>query len=320
MRLGKIQTDGQVFLAPMAGITDLPYRSLCKQMGAAVVYSEMISAKGLFYQSKNTEALLTTDERERPLAVQIFGSEPEIMAEMAKQLEQRGVELLDINMGCPAPKIVRNGEGSALMKDPALIGRIVRAVSGAVTIPVTVKLRKGFDAATINAVACAQIAQENGAAAVTVHGRTRAQQYSGKADWVILRQVKEALEIPLIGNGDVVDGPTARKMLDETGCDAVMIGRASFGNPWIFEQARHYLETGEMLPAPSFAEKKPVILAHAAHLAQIKGERMAVLEMRKHLSWYVKGQRGASKLRGNINQMETLADVAAILSHIGAEA
>lgn len=297
----------------MAGVTDSPFRSLCKKLGAALVYSEMVSAKGLYYGGKNTEALLFSTPQEEPLAVQIFGREPEIMAEMAKKLEQRGVSMIDINSGCPAPKIVRNGEGSALMREPEQIGKIVSAVSRAVSIPVTVKIRKGFDASRVNAPECAKIAEEAGAAAVCVHGRTRTQQYSGTADWDIIRRVKETVKIPVIGNGDVISGESAARMLSFAGCDFVMVGRGACGNPWIFREINHFLKTGEKPPSPTLAEIKDAALSHAEALIGQKGEHTAMQEMRKHISWYVKGHRGAGALRREINKITTFNEMNAIL-------
>lgn len=312
LRIGSVTLDNRVILAPMAGVSDLPFRLLCRQQGAGMVCSEMVSAKAIYYKNKNTESLLEIHEQEGPVSLQLFGSDPELMAQMAKRIEERPFAVLDINMGCPVPKVVNNGEGSALMKDPLLAGRIISAVAGAVKKPVTVKIRKGFDEEHVNAAELAHIAQESGAAAVTVHGRTRQQLYSGKADWDIIAQVKAAVRIPVIGNGDVTGPETAKQMLAQTGCDAVAIGRAARGNPWIFGRTAHYLETGELLPVPSREEMREMILRHASLLVQYKGEHTAILEMRKHVGWYTAGWPGSSRLRERVCRMETLEELRAL--------
>lgn len=313
VRIGSVTLENQVFLAPMAGVCDLPFRLLCRQMGAALVCSEMVSAKAIYYKNKNTESLLEIHEEEKPVSLQLFGSEPELMAEMARKIEERPFAILDINMGCPVPKVVNNGEGSALMKNPVLAGRIISAVARAVKKPVTVKIRKGFDDDSVNAVELARVAQESGAAAVAVHGRTRQQFYSGQADWDIIAQVKDAVHIPVIGNGDVTGPETAAAMLKQTGCDAVLIGRAARGNPWIFKRCVHYLETGELLGEPTAQEMKEMLLRHARMLVRFKGEYTAVREMRKHMSWYTAGYPHSAKLRGRINEMETLEELCSIM-------
>lgn len=313
VQIGNVTLDNQVFLAPMAGVSDLPFRLLASRMGAGLVCSEMVSAKAIFYKNKNTESLLEIHPQENPVSLQLFGSEPELMADMAKAIEERPFAVLDINMGCPVPKVVGNGEGSALMKNPLLAGRIIEAMAKAVKKPVTVKIRKGFDEEHVNAVELAHIAQESGAAAVTVHGRTREQFYSGNADWDIIAQVKAAVKIPVIGNGDVTGPLEAERMLKETGCDAIAIGRAARGNPWIFRNVIHYLNTGEILPRPSMEEMKEMLLEHAELLTQYKGEYTAVREMRKHMSWYTAGYPGSAKLRGKINEMETMEELRALM-------
>ncbi len=309
MKIGSLELKNNVFLAPMAGVTDMPFRVICSEMGCGLVYSEMVSAKGLMYGSKNTEKLLSVDKRERPIAVQLFGSSPEILGKMAKSLEDAAIDIIDVNMGCPAPKIVKNGEGSALMKTPALVGEIVRSVVESQKKPVTVKFRKGFDDGSINAVEIAEIAEANGASAVAVHGRTREQYYSGKADWDIIKEVKKSVSIPVIGNGDVFSPQDAENLFDYTGCDAVMIGRGAQGNPWIFRRITKYLETGEILPPPDAGERMEVALRHLKMLVDFKGEYIGVREMRRHLSDYTKGMAGAAQMRGKINSASTLAEM-----------
>lgn len=313
MKIGNIELKNNVFLAPMAGVTDKVFRIICKEQGCGLVYSEMVSAKGLFYESKNTNKLLEIDKREMPTAVQLFGSEPQILAAMAKKLENYPIAFFDINMGCPAPKIVKNGEGSALMRNPKLIGEIVYAVSTAVNKPVTIKIRKGFNNNCINAQEIAQIAEKNGASAVAVHGRTREQYYSGDADWDIIKDVKKNVRIPVIGNGDITAPQKAKEMLDYTGCDAVMIGRAAQGNPWIFSRILKYLETGELIPEPDFNEKITLALRHLDMLVEDKGEFIAVREMRKHLGWYTKGMPNSSELRVCINKTENKEELKKLL-------
>ena len=313
MKIGNVELENNIFLAPMAGVTDLPFRILCKEMGCGLVYSEMVSAKGILYNNENTKKLLTVEQKERPAAVQLFGSQPEIMAAMAKKIENYDIDIIDVNMGCPAPKIVKNGEGSALTKNPKLVGEIVKAMVTAQIKPVTIKFRKGFDEEHINAVEIAKIAEQNGAAAVAVHGRTREQYYSGKADWDIIKAVKEAVSIPVIGNGDVFTPQDAKNMLEYTKCDAIMIGRAAQGNPWIFQRINHYINTGEMLPEVTTEQKVEKALRHARMLIEYKGEYIGVREMRKHISWYMKGIKGAAELREKINRANSYNEIEQLL-------
>ena len=307
LQIGNVTLDNNLILAPMAGVTDLPFRLLCKEQGAGLLCMEMVSAKAILYKNKNTEELLSIDSRENPVSLQLFGSDPEIMGEIAKQIEERPFDILDINMGCPVPKVVNNGDGSALMKNPLLAGKIIESTVKAIKKPVTVKIRKGFDDDHVNAVEMAHIAQESGAAAVAVHGRTREQYYSGKADWDIIRQVKEAVSIPVIGNGDILTAMDVIRMGEQTGCDGFMIARGAEGNPWIFKQILHYFETGEELAKPEFSEVKDMILRHARMQIEFKGEYTAIREMRKHAAWYTAGYKNSSRLRAKVCEIETYA-------------
>ena len=318
MKIGNIETKNNVFLAPMAGVTDLVFRVICKEMDCGMVYSEMVSAKGVQHNNKNTKELLKVDEWERPVAMQMFGSDPEIMAEMARKLnEYEDIDILDINMGCPAPKIVKNGEGSALTLNPKLVGEIISAVSKATEKPVTVKFRKGFDDQHLNALEIGRIAEESGAKAVTIHGRTREQYYAGKADWDIIKALKEEIKtIPVIGNGDIFTPEDAKKMLEYTGCDAVMIGRGSQGNPFIFKRTVEYLENGVLLPEPTWEDRLDIAEKHMDMLADYKGEVIGIREMRKHLGWYIKGLPHSAEMRVKINATSGRENMRDVLNYM----
>lgn len=313
MNIKGFESANNIFLAPMAGVTDKAFRIICKEHGAGLVYTEMVSSKGLFYGSRKTEIMLDIDDREAPAAVQIFGSDPQIMGEMAEIIsENPKVALIDINMGCPAPKITKNCEGSALMKDLKLAESIIKNTVLKSKKPVTVKFRKGWDEASINGVEFAKMAEGAGAAAVAVHGRTRAQMYEGKADWSIISRIKKAVKIPVIGNGDVVSPETGKKLFDETGCDAIMIGRGALGNPWIFSRIINYLHTGEILPEPTGIERINESLIHLNMMNDFKGQR-GVIEMRKHLAWYLKGIKGAAQIRDKVNRLEDIESIKKLL-------
>lgn len=317
-KIGSVEIENPFVLAPMAGITDLPFRLLCKEQGAGLLYTEMVSAKAISYHNRNTVSLMETDPKEHPVALQLFGSEPELMGEVAKSIEDQPFDILDINMGCPVPKVVNNGEGSALLKDPALIREIIKAVSGAVRKPVTAKMRIGFEGADVDPVEIARIMEDAGAAAIAVHGRTRQQYYSGRADWETIRRIKEAVSVPVIGNGDVDSPEKAEAMFRETGCDAVMIGRAVRGNPWIFREMNHYFATGELLPGPSLEELKEEILRHARMQIEKKGEYTGIREMRKHVAWYTAGIRHSAGIRRESNLISSYGELERLLERFNA--
>ena len=314
LKIGNVELKNRYILAPMAGVTDLPFRLLCKEQGAGLLCMEMISAKALQYKNRNTKALLQIDPREYPVSLQLFGADPDIISEQAKAIEELPFQILDINMGCPVPKVVKNGEGSALMKNPRLVYDVVYKTVRAISKPVTVKIRKGFDEEHVNAVEIAKIIEEAGGAAVAVHGRTREQYYSGKADWDIIRQVKEAVSIPVIGNGDVTGSLAAEQLLEETGCDGVMIGRGCQGNPWIFRELNEYEETVKVPHRPSKKEIKEMMLRHAQLQIELKGDYLGIREMRKHVAWYTKGMEGSAKLRDEINRVESYEELEKLLN------
>ncbi|MCC2164176.1 tRNA dihydrouridine synthase DusB [Brotaphodocola catenula] len=317
LQIGNVKLENNLILAPMAGVTDLPFRVLCREEGCGLLYTEMVSAKAILYKNKNTKELLEVDPSERPIAVQLFGSDPQILGAMAHQIEDGPYDLIDLNMGCPVPKVAGNGEGSALMKNPKLVEEILSTMVRSVKKPVTVKFRKGFDDEHVNAVEIAKIAESCGVSAVAVHGRTREQYYSGTADWDIIRQVKEAVSIPVIGNGDIFTPQDAKRCLEETGCDGLMIGRGARGNPWIFKRTAHYLETGELLAEPTGAEIGEMILRHARMQVKMKGEYIGMKEMRKHVAWYTAGLPHSASMRRASNELETLEQLENLLNTNG---
>lgn len=318
MRIREVQLENNVFLAPMAGVTDMPFRALCREQGCGLVYTEMVSAKGMHYNDDKSSKIAEISEGERPACVQIFGSDPCIMAGIAERLNSSDADIIDINMGCPTPKITKNGEGSALMLKPELAGKIIKAVSAASVKPVTVKIRKGWDDEHVNAVEMARIAEMNGASAIAVHGRTREQFYSGTADWEIIREVKQAVSIPVIGNGDIFKPEDAAELLRQTGCDAVMVGRGAQGNPWIFRRILHYLNTGELLPVPGIKERTEMIIRHMNTLVELKGEHTGVCEMRKHIAWYIKGLKNSAYVKEKVFRIDRRDEIVSLLEEYAA--
>lgn len=316
LKIGNVELENNLVLAPMAGVTDMSFRQLCREQDCGLLVTEMVSAKAILYKNRNTEELLTIDSKEHPVSLQLFGSDPDIISEIAKQIEERPFDILDLNMGCPVPKVVNNGDGSALMKNPRLAGEIIEKTARAIKKPLTVKIRKGFDDAHVNAVELAHIAQESGAAAVAVHGRTREQYYAGHADWDIIRQVKEAVSIPVIGNGDIRTPEDVAAMAEQTGCDGYMIARGAEGNPWIFRQILHYFDTGEHLARPDFSEVTEMLLRHAKMQIDCKGDYTGIREIRKHAAWYTAGYRNSSKLRGRINEVENYEQLEALFREV----
>ncbi|MDU2198441.1 MAG: tRNA dihydrouridine synthase DusB [Peptostreptococcaceae bacterium] len=314
MKIGNVELKNKVFLSPMAGVTDLPFRLICKEQNCGMLYTEMINGKALCYDDENTKKMLKIEDEEHPVAVQIFGSDQEFMGRAAEIMNAYPNEILDINMGCPAPKVVKNGDGSALMRNPKLAEEVLKSVVKNSTKPVTLKIRKGWDDNSVNAVEMAKIAEASGISALAIHGRTREQYYSGKADWDIITEIKNAINIPVIGNGDVFTVEDARNMLDKTGCDAIMIGRGAQGNPWIFKRINHYMETGEILPEPTLEEKINTAVKHLNLAVREHGEYVAVREMRKHIAWYLKGLKGSAKVRDEINKITSYEEVVSRLN------
>lgn len=315
--IGNVTLENNLILAPMAGVTDLPFRLLCKEQGAGLICTEMVSAKAISFHNKNTEALLEIDERERPVSLQLFGSDPDIISEMAKYIEERPFAILDLNMGCPVPKVVNNGEGSALLKNPALIRQIVTKTAKAISKPVTAKIRIGFEGADVDPVEIAKIIEDSGAAAIAVHGRTREQYYSGKANWETIARVKAAVSIPVIGNGDVDSPEQAVRLMEQTHCDGVMIGRAARGNPWIFREILGYLKTGRNVPRPTLEELKDMMLRHAKLQLEYKGEYTGIREMRKHVAWYTAGLPHSASMRRKVNEVESYEALEDLLHTLG---
>ena len=304
--IGNVKIDFPVGLAPMAGVTDMTFRCLCREQGAGLLCTEMVSAKALIYKNPNTKALLEHRDCEHPIAVQLFGSDPDAVAEGARMIEELPFDIVDFNMGCPVPKVVRNGEGSALMKDPQQARKVLEALVNATKKPVTVKIRSGFDSSCINAEEIAKTAEDAGVSAIAVHARTREQFYSGQADWNVISNVKKAVAIPVFGNGDITDGPSAVRMIEQTGCDGILIGRAAKGNPWVFSEVCSYIQEGTIPERPSEEEVRKMIIRHATELTEDKGEFTAIREMRSHAAWYTAGMRNSSSLRRALNQVTTL--------------
>ena len=313
MKIGNVQLDNEVFLSPMAGVTDLPFRTICKEKGCGMLYTEMINAKALCYDDENTKKMLNLEDDGHPVAVQIFGSDPEYMGKAESIMNHYTNDILDINMGCPAPKVIKNGDGSALMRNPKLAAEVLTAVVKNSKKPVTLKIRKGWDDNSVNALEIAKIAEECGISALAIHGRTREQFYSGKADWDIIAEIKQSINIPVIGNGDVFDVQDAVNMLEKTKCDAIMIGRGSQGNPWIFNRINHYMKTGEVLPEPTLEEKISTAIKHMNLAVAEHGEYVAVREMRKHIGWYLKGLKNSAKYRDQINKITDYKEVISML-------
>lgn len=309
MKIGNIEIENCLALGPMAGVTDLPFRLLCKEMGCNMLYTEMVSAKAILYKNKNTKELLNIDKNEHPVGVQLFGSDPDIMAQIAAQVEEGECDFIDINMGCPVPKIVNNGEGSALLKQPKLVEEILTKMVKAINKPVTVKIRKGFENGTVYAVEIAKIAESCGVSAIAVHGRTREQYYSGKADWDVIKDVKKAVKIPVIGNGDIFSAEDAKAMKEYTGCDGLMVARGARGNPWIFREIKEYLENGNVIDKPTINDIREMIIRHAKMLVNYKGEYTGIREMRKHIAWYTAGLPHSAELRRMCNQIETMENL-----------
>ncbi len=309
MKIGNVEIKGYAALAPMAGVADMPFRILCKNFGAAYTVGEMVSAKGVSMNDKKSQELMRIDKREHPTAIQIFGNEPETMAQAARYALSFEPDIIDINMGCPAPKIIKNRSGSYLMKDPPLAGKIIKAVSESVSIPVTVKFRTGWDASSINCVEFAKIAEANGAAAITIHGRTKEQMYAPPVNIEMITQVKKAVKIPVIGNGDIFTPEEAKQMYEITGCDLVMVGRGSLGRPWLFSQINEFFEGGTYSPDPSPEERMKIMLSHAESICELKGMNLGMCEIRKHALWYTKGLRGSAKLRNEFSTVKTFDEL-----------